>query len=68
MELSTEALLVEAARSASLRSRASTHCVKTATSTWVWALARPDDLVDSTRAALAALNAFACSPVQRLAW
>jgi hypothetical protein len=44
------------------------HWVKVATSISVWLLARFDQRVDSTRAALARLNALACSPVQRLAW
>jgi hypothetical protein len=44
------------------------HWVKVARSISVWLLARFDQRVDSTRAALARLNALACSPVQRLAW
>jgi hypothetical protein len=42
--------------------------VNVATSICVCASARPDARVDSIRAALARLNAFACSPFQRLAW
>jgi hypothetical protein len=42
--------------------------MKVATSISVWLLARFDQRVDSTRAALARPNALACSPVQRLAW
>jgi hypothetical protein len=42
--------------------------VNVATSTCVSASALEDARVDSMRAALARLNAFACSPFQRLAW
>jgi hypothetical protein len=42
--------------------------VNVATSICVCASARADARVDSIRAALARLNAFACSPFQRLAW
>jgi hypothetical protein len=41
--------------------------VKVATSICVWASAREDARVDSIRVAFARLNAFACSPFQRLA-
>src|SRR3954469_22020093 len=42
--------------------------MKVATSTCDWAFARPSALADSTRSAAPRLNAFACSPFQRLAW
>jgi hypothetical protein len=42
--------------------------VKDATSISVWLMARFYQRLDTTRAALARLNALACSPVQRLAW
>jgi hypothetical protein len=42
--------------------------VKVATSICDCAFARAEARVDSIRAALARLNAFACSPFHRLAW
>jgi hypothetical protein len=45
-----------------------THWVKVATSICVCAFARFDACVESIRAALARLNALACSPFHRLAW
>ena len=39
-----------------------------ATSIWVWEFARSSAFADSIRSADARLNAFACSPFQRLAW
>ena len=42
--------------------------MKVATSIWVCELARSAVFADSMRSADARLNAFACSPFQRLAW
>jgi hypothetical protein len=42
--------------------------VKVATSTWVCASARPWARAASMRIAFVRLEAFACSPFQRVAW
>ena len=67
LELDSKPLEVEVAEQLVVARIRVDHCVKTATSICVCCPASVDALPDSTRAALAALNAIACSPLQRVA-